>query len=1028
MDLAGGQGSMFNDGDPSSHSRLTGETILTDGPGNRGLDFDNDNDFINSGAIDRNDDYCNLWLGTLHVDAADKGNWQFTFDQHDDWYGMWIDLNQDGDFDSTAGGLGSNRGEQLSWNDGGTKTVNLDAGDYMVGFTHLEGGGGSQARVQFQSPTLGRRTIKPTDPAQDGLWRITKSPANNKVIKVGNGTLQISGDNTYQGDTIIKGGTVLPGSNNALGAGVGITIVEAGGTLGLEGGIALAETVALAGNGAADRPAALTNIAGNNSIGDIAPAKGASEFSVGSEQDTLTVTGNVDMKNSNLNVNGDGNVIITGVISGNLNPGSEPPALGGVTDGLEMWFDASDIDGEDDGSAGDPGDGEVVQVWADKSGNDHHATVARDNPVVLSDSLNGLPAVEAVGEEYWNVPGNTFIKTTFSVFRAGNNRTTWDNHGATLNRRSGRGSNWLFENNNTNMHGNQYPQKGWKNGQQLSGSFNLAPINEFMIWTVEVNNNDTGPREYWLGRSDHSQTDIEMAEVIAYNRVLDDGERAEVESYLSAKWGIGLGEGGGAANNDLKKVGDGRLTLTAVNTYAGETIVSGGQLIAASSGALGTADGGTTLIGGGELGLQGGITLAGEALSIPDDATVFSADANQNTLGGSVVASMESNVITLRADSAAGGLVIGGGVDMGGGKLITDGPGDITIVGDIIGASQRRVTETTPNVLNGYAYDVSSGGNGDDNLANIGNPGATPSLLQRDPISHIKIDGNFIIRYDDDNQFINGAGHPSKGFANSLDGLPGLNQNDNYATLFTATLVVPDLNNGQPYTIEFGTHRADDPAYFFLDKNQNGIIESAQGEQVAARGCCGNVFASTSVAPGKYLYIASHLERGGGSQIEPTIDLTPDPHGRRTVRAFDAARPGLFESVQSSIVPADNSLMKMGDGTLRIAGKTVYNGDTTVMAGILEVDGKLREPFRAADLKDDLATITPFTAVADFKDDVAGFSPEVPLADLQDDVAAFDPLELEANYRDGFAGADFPDNWEYLTNVGTNDLASVSTT
>ncbi|MFP6612955.1 MAG: hypothetical protein VB835_11645, partial [Pirellulales bacterium] len=454
----------------------------------------------------------------------------------------------------------------------------------------------------------------------------------------------------------------------------------------------------------------------------------------------------------------------------------------------------------------------------------------------------------------------------------------------------------------------------------------------------------------------------------------------------------------------------------------------GGQLIAASSGALGTADGGTTLIGGGELGLQGGITLAGEALSIPDDATVFSADANQNTLGGSVVASMDSNVITLRADSAAGGLVIGGGVDMGGGKLITDGPGDITIMGDIIGASQRRVTGTTPNVLNAYAYDVSSGGNGDDNLANIGNPGAEPSLLERDPISHIEIDGNFIIRYDNDDQFRNGAGHPSKGFANSLDGLPGLNQNDNYATLFTATLVVPDLNNGQPYTIEFGTHRADDPAYFFLDKNQNGIIESAQGEQVAARGCCGNVFASTSVAPGKYLYIASHLERGGGSQIEPTIDLTPDPHGRRTVRAFDAARPGLFESVQSSIVPADNSLMKMGDGTLRIAGKTVYNGDTTVMAGILEVDGKLREPFRAADLKDDLATITPFTAVADFKDDVAGFSPEVPVADLQDDVAAFDPLELEANYRDGFAGADFPDNWEYLTNVGTNDLASVSTT
>ncbi|MFP6694479.1 MAG: hypothetical protein VB875_15760, partial [Pirellulales bacterium] len=224
------------------------------------------------------------------------------------------------------------------------------------------------------------------------------------------------------------------------------------------------------------------------------------------------------------------------------------PELGGVTDGLEMWFDAADIDAGNNGSVGDPGNGQVVQTWRDRSGNNHHATLARDNPVVLGNSLNGLPAVEAVGEEYWNVPGSTFIKTTFSVFRAGNNRTTWDNHGATLNRRSGRGSNWLFENNNTTLHGNQYPAGAWKNGQQLSSPFNMGSINEFMIFTVEVNGNDTGGREHYLGRSDHSQTDIELAEVIAYNRTLSAGERQAVESYLGAKWGIGGGGGNPATD------------------------------------------------------------------------------------------------------------------------------------------------------------------------------------------------------------------------------------------------------------------------------------------------------------------------------------------------------------------------------------------------------------------------------------------------------------------------------------------------
>ncbi|MEE3220084.1 MAG: hypothetical protein VX257_07465, partial [Planctomycetota bacterium] len=219
------------------------------------------------------------------------------------------------------------------------------------------------------------------------------------------------------------------------------------------------------------------------------------------------------------------------------------PELGGVTDGLEMWFDAADIDAGNNGSVGDPGNGQIVQTWRDKSGKNHHATRATQDPVVLGNKLNGLPVVEAIGEEYWNVPGNTFIKTTFSVFRAGAGRTRWDNHGATLNRRSGRGSNWLFENNNTTLHGNQYPQRAWKNGASLGSPFNMGNINEFMIFTVEVNNNDAGPREHWLGRSDHSQTDLEMAEVIAYDRVLSAGERQAVESYLGAKWGVGAGGG-----------------------------------------------------------------------------------------------------------------------------------------------------------------------------------------------------------------------------------------------------------------------------------------------------------------------------------------------------------------------------------------------------------------------------------------------------------------------------------------------------
>ena len=176
MDLDGNDAvSMMSNGNPTSHPRILGSTTLTDGPGGRGLNFDNDADFVNSGAIvGRNDNYTNMWLSVLDVSAANAGDWEFRYSDIDDWRGMWLDLDQDGVFESTTAGLGSNRGEQLAWQDGGTKTVNLAAGQYLFAATHLEGGGGSRAEVQFRSPTMGAQAvINPSDPAQAGIWNIT---------------------------------------------------------------------------------------------------------------------------------------------------------------------------------------------------------------------------------------------------------------------------------------------------------------------------------------------------------------------------------------------------------------------------------------------------------------------------------------------------------------------------------------------------------------------------------------------------------------------------------------------------------------------------------------------------------------------------------------------------------------------------------------------------------------------------------------------------------------------------------------
>jgi len=180
-----GNGGMMGGGDPTTFTAFEGRGLLTDGPGNRGLDFNDDADFRavpasilddpsgDGWVIDQNDNYSNLWLGTLHVSGANAGTWEFRNRGDDDRGGIWLDLDQDGVFESTAPGLGSNRGEQLSWEDGGWKAVDLAAGDYLVAFTHREGGGGSRADFAIrQSVATGGSEwiVKPGAAGQAGLW------------------------------------------------------------------------------------------------------------------------------------------------------------------------------------------------------------------------------------------------------------------------------------------------------------------------------------------------------------------------------------------------------------------------------------------------------------------------------------------------------------------------------------------------------------------------------------------------------------------------------------------------------------------------------------------------------------------------------------------------------------------------------------------------------------------------------------------------------------------------------------------
>ncbi len=174
MDLNGSTAtSMMNGGKPGTHAGVTGQSLFTTGPQGRGLNYDVDEDFMAAANVPAND-YSNLWVGTLHVTAATAGVWQFRDSDRDDWSGIWVDRNQNGIFESTTPGLGSDRGEQLAYNDQNAKSVTLAAGDYLIAFTHLEGGGGSRMQFSYRSPLMGAEAvINPSDPTQAGLWSTT---------------------------------------------------------------------------------------------------------------------------------------------------------------------------------------------------------------------------------------------------------------------------------------------------------------------------------------------------------------------------------------------------------------------------------------------------------------------------------------------------------------------------------------------------------------------------------------------------------------------------------------------------------------------------------------------------------------------------------------------------------------------------------------------------------------------------------------------------------------------------------------
>jgi autotransporter-associated beta strand protein len=621
MDLHN-NGGMLNSGDPSGFAGFNAEVLLTAGPGDRGLNFDNDTDFINSGAVTASDNYENLFLGYLY--AAVDGEYQFRRADDEDRAGIWLDLDRDGVFESNPTGLGSGREEQLQWDgDSGTKIKTLTAGHYKFAATHREGTGDSRIEIQFKSPSMGGlATIKPTtDANQGGVWNyLTELDAGvdntgvtgilpgqadlNGVLRATNSVYEVwvywstnngatskaawlaEGDSQYMGTftnvastALVHQITGLPsattyyynfyGSNAAeevwgdsylFGSAGPPTVENTGGADTSIGRAAMHGT--LTGGGVADIYVAWgTTDAGTNSLGawEHADALGSRGTGVLFSNVTTEAYYGQTYYYRCFATNSLGTDWADSATSfATLQPVA--PALLRVTDNLQLWLSA------DEGVTVDGAD--TVTGWTDRSGNGHTASQTSGNVKLLADQVNGLPAVEFRSNPLADVTGSLFSKQQYVVFRLANIGGDW---GAVMGS-TGVRSGYMMNPSGYFWSGN-YPEAVRQNGgAELSPNYQLSDVTDYMVVRITGNNNDTSVRTGWrLGRAESwNGVQMDLAEIIVYDTTMSAADENQIGGYLAYKYGISTAYSGYAPPNGssisnlaVSGVAPGQATLNA---------------------------------------------------------------------------------------------------------------------------------------------------------------------------------------------------------------------------------------------------------------------------------------------------------------------------------------------------------------------------------------------------------------------------------------------------------------------------------
>jgi fibronectin-binding autotransporter adhesin len=525
------------------------------------------------------------------------------------------------------------------------------------------------------------------------------SGVGGSLVKVGSGTLRLSGVNTYTGGTQVNAGTLSVNNTTGSATGTGNVQVASGATLAGSGIVTGAVTIADGGS------LAPGNSPGTLTTGDLTLNSGSFlVYELGATGESLL--SDLVKVNGNLVLDGTLNVTpstggsfgpglyrlikYTGTLTDNvLNLGTTPALPGDLyvqtsiakevnlinSTGVSLTFwDGSDASKYNDGTAGGgsgtwrlgaPNDG-----WANADGKLNAAW--KQNGFAMFGGTAGTVTVDNGGgnvviggaqffTDGYVVTGDALtLGNASTIVKVGDGTTSGASMKATIN-------------------------------AVLTGAGGLTK-DDYGTLVLTGANNYTGGTHVKAGVLQGDTTSLQGGIVNDANVTF---EQAANGSYAGTMSGTG----------SLRKTGTGELKLTVANSYGGGTRIDGGTIDAAVSGALGT--GAVAVNGGGGLRFSGNADAGSLRISMAARDGVVNggyAEFKDNSSAGSatLVTATDANV-TFAGNSTAGGATI---ENRGGG----------TTVWNNASAGNARIT----NFAGGHTDFLDNGSAGQATLVNQG--------------------------------------------------------------------------------------------------------------------------------------------------------------------------------------------------------------------------------------------------------------------------------------------------------------------